>query len=354
MNTCELSRCKNVEWKQSKRKSEEQNNRLVPVREREFAMTTRIADGVWPTMITPFDDANRIDYRGLEAMIEWYIARNVHGLFAVCQSSEMFFLSKEERTELARFVKEKAAGRVPVIASGHVGDSMEEQIDELKRIAETGVDAVVLVSNRLAAQHEDEEVWKRNAERILQELPNTEFGIYECPYPYKRLLSPQLLKWCADTGRFSFLKDTCCNLGQIREKLDAVKGTSLKLFNANSTTLLESMKLGAAGFSGVMANFHPELYVWLTENWRSLPDQAEQVQSFIGPASLMELQLYPVNAKHHMQLEGLPVRIDCRVKPADSFTPTQRMEVKQLRELTGTIRELVVSYKAVRGGKANG
>lgn len=44
-----------------------------------------------------------------------------------------------------------AGDRIPVIASGHISDSMEDQIDELRSIADTGVDAVVLVSNRLAA-----------------------------------------------------------------------------------------------------------------------------------------------------------------------------------------------------------
>ena len=35
------------------------------------------------------------------------------------------------------------------------------------------------------------------------------------------------------------------------------------LFNANAQTLLPSLELGAAGFSGVMANFHPDLYARL-------------------------------------------------------------------------------------------
>lgn len=70
--------------------------------------------GEWPTMLTPFRDG-AVDYPALEALVEWYIAHGVSGLFAVCQSSEMFFLSLEERVGIARFVNEKAAGRVPVI-----------------------------------------------------------------------------------------------------------------------------------------------------------------------------------------------------------------------------------------------
>lgn len=60
-------------------------------------------------MLTPFRDG-AVDYPALEALVEWYIAHGVSGLFAVCQSSEMFFLSLEERVGIARFVNEKAAG----------------------------------------------------------------------------------------------------------------------------------------------------------------------------------------------------------------------------------------------------
>ncbi|MES7181307.1 dihydrodipicolinate synthase family protein, partial [Cutibacterium acnes] len=169
-------------------------------------MGPEIPNGVWPTMVTPFTDSNAIDYSGLEALIEWYIGQGVDGLFAVCQSSEMFHLSLQERVRLAAFVKEKAGGRLPVIASGHISDSLSEQGEELKRLADTGVDAVVLVSNRLAAPHEGDEVWRKHAEILLEAVADVPLGIYECPYPYKRLMHPELLRWCADTGRFMFLK----------------------------------------------------------------------------------------------------------------------------------------------------
>ncbi|MCQ6563210.1 dihydrodipicolinate synthase family protein [Paenibacillus mendelii] len=300
-------------------------------------MKQSIADGVWPTMITPYTAGGDIDYEALGQLVDWYIERGVHGLFAVCQSSEMFKLSLEERVGIARFVKEKAAGRVQVIASGHISDSPEHQIEELKLIAATGVDAVVLVSNRLAREDEGEDVWRSNALRLLDAVPDTAFGIYECPYPYKRLLSPELLGWCAGTGRFRFLKDTCCDLSQIEAKLDAVTGTELKLFNANSSTLLESLRMGVSGFSGVMANFHPELYVHLTERWRTDPE-AERLQSFLTVASLIELQYYPVNAKYHLQRLGLPILTQCRSKDEAGLKEHQRIEIEHLERLAGTIR----------------
>ena len=256
-------------------------------------MNKKFPDGVYPVMLTPFTEENKVDYDSLGRLVEWYIASGAAGLFADCQSSEMFFLSLEERVEIARFVKEKAAGRVPVVASGHISDTIEAQAEELNRIAETGVDAVILLTNRLAAEEKSDEVWLENLEKLLEKLPSDmALGFYECPYPYKRIISPELLKWCADSGRFYFIKDTSCDKEIIRKKLEAVKGSSLKLFNANSSTLLETLQMGASGFSGVMANFHLDLYAWLCGNYETNPEKSREIADFLTTASLIERQVY--------------------------------------------------------------
>ena len=290
-------------------------------------------------MVTPFTDDNQIDYNGVSQLVEWYIRKGVDGIFAVCQSSEMFYLSLEERVSLARFVLQCAKGRIPVVVSGHVSDTMEAQIEELTAMARLHPAAVVLVSNRLAGQDEDDAVWQRNAQRILDSIPDVPFGIYECPYPYKRLMSPRLLKWCAETERFFFLKDTCCDLQQIGEKLAAVRGTNLKIFNANSATCLESLRMGCAGFCGVMLNFHPELYGWLCKNWAVDGEKALALQNFATVASLIELQMYPVNAKYYLQLEGLDIGLTTRSKPFGEFRELKKMETKALYDLWRSLLE---------------
>jgi 4-hydroxy-tetrahydrodipicolinate synthase len=293
-----------------------------------------IPDGVWPTMITPYTKENKIDYSCLEELIEWYIRKGVDGLFAVCQSSEMFFLSLEERVELARFVKKATSGRIPVIASGHISESMNDQIYELKAMADTGIDALVLISGNLASQDEPDCSAKRNIEKFLKEIPDIPMGIYECPLPYKRIISPELLKWCASTGRFYFLKDTCRNLSMIRSKVESVKNMKLKVFNANAATLLETLKMGVAGYSGVMANFHPELYVWLIKNWRNKQEEAEKLQHFLGFSSAIEYQVYPINAKYYLKLEGLDIHQISRSKDISLFDQSHEIEVEDLHYLS--------------------
>ena len=294
-----------------------------------------IPDGVWPTMITPFREGGAIDHAALGPLVEWYLARGVAGLFAVCQSSEMFFLSFRERLELARAVVRFAAGRVPVIASGHVAEALDDQIEEARQMAGTGIAALVLITNRFARAGEDDTVFTARLERFLAAVPDTiPLGFYECPHPFKRLLSPEVMRFCVATGRFGFLKDTSCRVGDMRAKLEAARGSPFKLFNANAATLLASLRAGASGYSGVMANFHPELYVRLCATWRSDPAGAEELQDFLGFASAIEYQCYPVNAMYALSLEGVPIRLMSRRADPGRFTESMRLEVEQLTRLS--------------------
>jgi 4-hydroxy-tetrahydrodipicolinate synthase len=292
-----------------------------------------MVDGVWPTMISAFTGEGDLDERATEALVEWYIERGVVGLFAVCQSSEMFYLSLEERLRLAQLVVRSAAGRVGVIASGQISDALEDQVEEVSRMAETGVGAVVLVTNRFAAADQPDSVWIRNVERLLARLPQSiTLGWYECPYPYKRLFTPETLQWCIDSGRFVFLKDTCCDLDTIAARQAMMVDTRFKLYNANAPTLLGSLKLGVAGYSSVMANFHPQLYAWLCDNWRREPETAELLQAFLGNVS--GGPVYPVSAKYYLALEGLPISLHSRTRSAEELLPVHKLQVEQLRMLS--------------------
>jgi 4-hydroxy-tetrahydrodipicolinate synthase len=289
-------------------------------------------------MITPFTGDNKIDYRAIKNLTEWYIAKGCDGIFAVCQSSEMFFLSEEEKIDLAGAVRDAAAGRVKVIASGHTADDKAKQIDELGRMAETGVDAVVLVSNRLAKQNEDEPVFRDNFSDIVRQLPDVVFGMYECPYPYLRLLSTEFLKDCAEKKNLVFLKDVSCANQIQKERVQAVAGTHLALFNANTATLLDSLIGGYEGFNGVMANFHVDIYKWLYTHFKAEPELAREISDFLTLAAVSETRAYPVNAKYHLNLTGVPMGIHTRSRDAGALNENARHEIDSLIRMEEAVR----------------
>lgn len=299
-----------------------------------------ISNGIYPVMITPYTADNRLDLEAVDRMVEFYAQAGCHGLFAVCQSSEMFYLTEDERAALAERVVKASAGRMNVVASGHISESIEDQIRELGRIAAAGVDGVVMVSNRLAKADESDEIFIANMNRILDALPGVTFGMYECPYPYKRLLSDTVLEAMAASGRFAFIKDTCCDADLIAHRIALLNGR-IQLFNANCATLLDTLKSGAAGFSGIMANYHPDLLVWLYENWCKQPQKAQELMAALSVLSGTERACYPVCCKYHMGLVGVPMEILSRSRDAAGFDALGRREMRDLVTVEQLLRRWI-------------
>ena len=71
------------------------------------------------TMITPYKKDGSIDYETAEKYVDFYFDSGIDGIFAVCQSSEIFFLTLEERVELNRrvYARAKALEKQGVVAT---------------------------------------------------------------------------------------------------------------------------------------------------------------------------------------------------------------------------------------------
>lgn len=276
-------------------------------------MVEKKIEGIVPVMITPFTKAGEIDYAGLERLIEWYIANGADSLFAVCQSSEMQFLSIAERAALGQFVVKQAAGRVPVVVSGHISDDPYSQLEELTVAADSGADGVVLVTNHLDPKNRGTETFRGNLQWLLDRLPkDLPLGLYECPAPYRRLLSDDELRFCIDSGRFVLLKDVSCDLDTVKRRVAMTAGTPFAILNANAAIAWDAMKAGSRGFNGVFTNFHPDLYKWLYTSGSQHPQLADEVANFLVLAALAEAFGYPVLAKMYHQRIGTFASIKSR------------------------------------------
>ena len=159
-------------------------------------------------------------------------------------------------------------------------------------------------------------------------------GIYECPKPYKRLLTDAMLEFCIETERFYFIKDTCCDSDLIAHRLDICRGSRLEIFNANAQTLLSTLKNGCSGYCGVMANIHPELYARL---WHSDFDsrEASLLQDYLGLAATAESLTYPCCAKDYLnRYRGIEMETFARSADEANYTPYQRGCIDQFALLS--------------------
>ena len=295
-----------------------------------------IASGVYPTMLAAFTEENKIDYKATEQLIEWYIKKGVHGIFALCQSTEIHKLSFKERYELGKFVLDVVDGRVDVVMSGNIESDVNKATEEALMFAELKPDALVFLRNRMNGT----EGFKKYAQHIMDALPQEmPLGIYECPQPIKEILSDDEFEFLVKSGRFAFLKDTTCDMEIMKRRADIANGTSFKLYNANSATVLESIRNGYHGFSGVMANFHPELYVWMYENKND--NRADLIDKYLSVMSVIECRSYPICAKRYLRnFENISITDVCR-SAEDNTVPAVSFELNALHELSELARKII-------------
>lgn len=265
-------------------------------------------------MLTPFKENKQIDYEGLSRLTEFYLASGARGLFANCLSSEMFELTDSERIEITKQVVNYANGQVPVVSTGSFGGTFEQQVDFIKRINDTGIQSVILSTGMLVEASEADELLEERFYQLLEATPGIKYGFYECPVPYKRLVSPALLKKFVETGRVNYFKDTCLDINIIKEKLEATKGADFGLYDAYMVHAVESLKAGSAGVSCIQGNYFPELIVWLCDNYadNALQQEVQTVQDFLTANMDVMHHVYPIVAKLFLQRRGFDISLVTR------------------------------------------
>jgi 4-hydroxy-tetrahydrodipicolinate synthase len=288
--------------------------------------------GFIPVMLTPFKNNGAIDYEALTSLTEFYLEAGAVGLFANCLSSEMYELEPDERLKCIKHVIDVAEGSVPVVATGTFGGPLNQQAQFIKQVHDTGADAVIMISGLLAKKEDSDGIFDQRVHELIDLTDNIPLGFYECPDPYKRLLSPGQLSEFVATGRVVYQKDTCLDINQVREKVAAGKvNPRFGLYDAYMGHAVESLKAGAAGLSCIQGNFFPELVVWLCNNYAdaALESEVNAVQKFFTDHMDVMHHVYPIIAKYMLAKRGMNISIFTR-RNAGVFTPTIRKAIDDL------------------------
>ncbi|MDN3548438.1 dihydrodipicolinate synthase family protein [Mucilaginibacter aquaedulcis] len=288
--------------------------------------------GFIPVMLTPFKNNGDIDFDVLTQLTEMYLQAGASGLFANCLSSEMFELKDEERLQVIKHVIKVVNGAVPVVATGTFGGTIYDQASFVKKVHDTGTAAVIAITSLLADQNENNDVFNDRVFELINQTENIPLGFYECPVPYKRLLSAQQLADFVATGRVIYHKDTCLDIDQVRQKLEAGKNNnSFGLYDAYMVHAVESLKAGSAGLSCIQGNFFPEMVVWLCNNYAdvSLQQEVATVQQFLIDNMEVMHNVYPVVAKYYLSKRGLKISTITRRNVGD-FSQATKGQIEHL------------------------
>jgi len=96
-------------------------------------------------IVTPMQADGAVDYKCLEALVEWHISEGTDGIVAVGTTGESATLDVAEHMEVIRRVIAIAKGRVPVIA-GTGANSTREAIELTRAAAAAKADACLIVT----------------------------------------------------------------------------------------------------------------------------------------------------------------------------------------------------------------
>ncbi len=270
----------------------------------------KLPEGFIPVMLTPFTADLQVDYSCLRKLTEFYLEAGAVGLFANCLSSEMYELSDEERLNVIATVVNQVANRVPVVATGTFGGNINDMAEFSKSVYALGVDAVIILNNQFVNETESDEVFLARVHAWLDLTPGIPIGIYECPIPYKRLVSIPVLENLLATGRLCYHKDTSLQIDEVAAKIKAGGQQVFGVYDAYIEHAIESLNAGSKGLSCIQGNYFPELVVELCQK----TERSQAIQNFMSAHMRLMHETYPISAKYVLQKMGFPIDLATRRK----------------------------------------
>ena len=304
-------------------------------------MTERFRlEGIYTPLITPFRGDGSVDYKVLAQLIENLIAAGVHGLISGGSTGENYAETVEERLEIARFIVERAKGRLPVF----VGTGAMRTPDSVALAAGAkamGADGLLLGTPPYSVPTERE-----NAINALtiDRAANLPIILYNYPGRMSVEMGREFLDRVGRSKNVIGIKESSGDVNRIH--LLARDYPHIQLSCGMDDQALEFFAWGARSWICAGSNFLPEEHVLLYKTCVLDGDftKGRRIMSAMLPLMRVLEQggKFIQCVKHGVETTGLssgPVR-----------PPLKGLNKDEKRELEQVIRTLKTTIKAIREG----
>ena len=287
--------------------------------------------GIIPPMVTPLEDWDKLDYHGIEKLINHILKGGVHGLFVLGTTGEAPSLSHQLRKEVIKRTLDQVGTKVPVLV-GITDTSFIETINIAEFAAEAGASAVVLAPPYYFPAGQFELI--EYIEHLEQRLPLPLF-LYNMPTHTKMIFEPETVKKASELPGVIGLKDSSGNMVYFHQLQQLFKDQDdFKLFVGPEELLGEALVLGGHGGVCGGANLIPELYVSMYETSKTgdLKKMSELHERIMQVSS----SIYSVGKYKSSYLKGLKCALsimdlcnDFMAEPFHKFRETEREIIRQ-------------------------
>ena len=257
-------------------------------------MTQRLIKGVGVALITPFNNYE-IDYEALGRMVEHVINGGVDYIVALGSTAETATLSTSEQHDVLRFVVERTAGRVPIVA-GMGGNDTHALCESLKSFDLSGTVAILSVVPYY--NKPSQEGIYRHYMAVAEASP-VPVIIYNVPgRTGVNMTAETTLRLAHATKKIVAVKEASGDIEQMQRILDSRPEEFLVLSGDDGITV-ELIKRGGEGVISVAANAFPEKFCCCVHNALEgrIAEAEAQIEELSEPIQLLFREGNPTGVK---------------------------------------------------------
>ena len=259
--------------------------------------------GIIPAMITPIDSGERVDESALRKMINYLIAKGVHGIFALGTTGEFYAFSEKEYSNIVEITVDEVNGRVPVYIGACALTT--KQTMKLSHIAlKAGADAISVLTPMFIKPNDDELYahYKDIAENTT--LPVI---LYNNVGKTGVNISADLAVRLSGVENIVGVKDSSGDFSLTSEYLRRTKGSGFSVLAGRDTLIYATLCHGGVGAIAATANIVPEVCVDIYESFKKGELQgALRAQNKLSPLRhAFKYGTFPAVIKAGLEIIGL-------------------------------------------------
>jgi 4-hydroxy-tetrahydrodipicolinate synthase len=199
--------------------------------------------GVYPYLVSPLDEAGRVNRAVLTRLVDHLIEAGVHGLTPLGSTGEFAYLGTEQRLEIVETVVQAARGRVPVIA-GVAATTNRDGASLARAVMARGADGVLAI---LEAYFPIPEQGVEDYFRAVAEATDGPVVLYTNPQFQRSDLSLPVIRRLSAVPNIRYIKDASTNTGRLLSILNETEGR-MGVFAASAHIPACVMMIGGVGW----------------------------------------------------------------------------------------------------------